>query len=57
MPPIQAIAQGVLRTRAHLDVLRDGVSDLAESLDNRIEELHRRFNMLVDRVFDENRQL
>ena len=46
----------MLGTRADLDVLRDGVSDLAESLDNRMEELRKRFVTEVDRVFDENRR-
>ena len=53
---IQAIAHSVLGTRADLDVLRDGVPDLAESFDNRMEELRKRFVTEVDRVFDENRR-
>ena len=47
---------GVLGTSADFDVLKDGVSDLAEGLDNRIKDFFRRFITEIDRVFDENRR-
>ena len=53
---LQAISQGVLSTRADLDVLREGVADLAEGFENKIDGLRERFITEIDRIFDENRK-
>ncbi|CAE7221723.1 GABBR2 [Symbiodinium sp. CCMP2592] len=51
---ILAIAQGVTNTQADLDILRNGVSDIAEALENKIRDM---WELLQGALSDEQQRL